>query len=67
TYDGYLATTEDADVLLEAVIQGRLTPLKQKLSEAELRYIQAGSIFVWKRREGFQKWVDERSWIFSNV
>ncbi|PVV00265.1 hypothetical protein BB560_005360 [Smittium megazygosporum] len=68
TYNGYIDTTNDALLVLEACRTGLLKPVQRRLSEDERLKIKSGSIFVWDEElSGIKRWTDGKSWSPSRV
>ena len=69
SYQGHVATPQDAVVLLEACRVGYIPSCGKRLTEAERdQLIQSGSVFVWTE-DGSQvkRWTDGRKWSPSRI
>ncbi|KAH7303732.1 gluconate transport inducer 1/Pac2, partial [Stachybotrys elegans] len=64
TYIGYIGSVEDANLLLDACIQGSLRQLSRRLRADEQEdLIKSGSTFVYNEAlSNIKRWTDGRSW-----
>jgi hypothetical protein len=68
TYFGYIDSTFDALIIIEACRQGILKRVAHRLSEPERRRIRSGSVFVFEERESkIKRWTDGRIWSPSRI
>ena len=66
TYRGYLATSRDEFLVLEACSNGVLKDFDAPLSENEQALIKSGDIFVYKRGSWRKTWKDRMGSLFWN-
>ncbi|KAM0293623.1 hypothetical protein ACHAPM_011624 [Fusarium culmorum] len=68
TYYGYVKTSRDAFILLEACRLGILSRVQRRLLEEEKQAIRSGSVFVWDEGEAdIRRWTDGKIWSSSRV
>lgn len=67
----HIRDARDAHVVLEAVRQGLLRPIKRRLNGFERSVnIHSGAIFVWEESDdetGLRRWTDSRLWSQSRM
>ena len=67
----HIRDARDAHVVLEAVRQGLLQPIKRRLNALERNMnIRSGAIFVWEESDnetGLRRWTDSRLWSQSRM
>jgi len=67
----HIRDIRDAHIVLEAVRQGLLHPIKRRLNDLERSIsIKSGSVFVWEESNdemGLRRWTDSRLWSQSRM
>ena len=59
TFFGYIDTTEDTLLLVEACIRGILPRVRRRLNERERNSIKSGTVLIFNEREsGIKRWTD---------
>jgi len=67
-WTGFIETTGDALLILEAARQGVIPRVTRRLVEAERKMIGSGSIFVFDEEEsGIRRWTDGCFWSPSRI
>jgi hypothetical protein len=62
TFIGLIQSTNDALLLFEAVLQGRLQ-ICDRMTPEERKLVRHGSVFVWNSEGGgVKRWTDGLSW-----
>ncbi|KAJ2850526.1 Gluconate transport-inducing protein [Coemansia brasiliensis] len=68
TYNGHIASADDALLLFEACRLGILKRRKYRLCESERINLASGSVYVWDEKEaGVRRWTDGKRWSPSRV
>jgi len=68
SFFGYLATTYDALVLLEACLSGLVQPLARRPPENERESLtRSGYVFIYDETSGMTRWTDGRKWSPSRM
>ncbi|KAF7721936.1 hypothetical protein EC973_003924 [Apophysomyces ossiformis] len=68
TFHGYIETTQDALLLLEACRRRLLPKIARRLHEKERELVQTGSVFVFDEKEsGIKRWTDGLVWSPSRI
>lgn len=68
TFRGFIDTTHDALVLLEACIQQQCDRVSRRLQEKERSQITSGSVYVFDEEESrIKRWTDGRMWSPSRI
>ncbi|TPX30128.1 hypothetical protein SmJEL517_g06239 [Synchytrium microbalum] len=69
TYHGYIRTTQDALLLIEACRVGKLKRVPRRLTESERSTnIKSGAVFIWNEEEsGIKRWTDGIKWTASRI
>lgn len=69
TFEGYVRDTQDALILIQAVIDGRLQPAQHRPSEQERpTSIRSGAVYIFNERESsIHRWTDGVSWSPSRI
>ena len=67
-WTGWIETTGDALLILEAARRGIIPRVTRRLLDSERRMITSGSVFVFDENEsGMKRWTDGFSWSPSRV
>ncbi|KAI8872301.1 hypothetical protein GQ42DRAFT_119568, partial [Ramicandelaber brevisporus] len=67
-WTGYVHTTEDALILIEAARTGTIPRVKRRLTDAEKNSLDAGSVVIYDEQEShIKRWTDSRSWTPSRI
>ncbi|KAG8984332.1 hypothetical protein FRB94_006134 [Tulasnella sp. JGI-2019a] len=67
-WNGFLETTEDALLILEAAKRRLIPRVTRRLAESERRLITSGSVFVFEEEEsGIKRWTDGFLWSPSRI
>ncbi|KAG0167721.1 hypothetical protein DFQ28_006065 [Apophysomyces sp. BC1034] len=68
TFHGYIETTQDALLLLEACRRCLLPKIARRLHEKERELVRTGSVFVFDEKEsGIKRWTDGLVWSPSRI
>lgn len=69
TFEGYVRDTQDALILIQAVIDGILQPAQHRPSEQErATSIRSGAVYIFNERESsIHRWTDGVSWSPSRI
>ncbi|TPX31952.1 hypothetical protein SmJEL517_g04857 [Synchytrium microbalum] len=69
TYNGYVGTTAEALIIIEACRLGRLPIVARRLTDGErLNLIKSGAVFVFNgTASGIKRWTDSLQWTPSRV
>lgn len=69
TYNGYIANSNDALIVLQAVLNGVLKPVNRRPNESERsELIKSGNVFVFiEETSGIKRWTDGTSWSPSRI
>jgi hypothetical protein len=68
TFQGHVATTNDALILFEACLSGRISETQKRPNGAErLQLIRSGSVFIYQDNTGIQRWTDGLNWTPSRT
>lgn len=69
TWHGYIHTTRDALIVLEACLQGKLAHIPRRPKDSEKpSLISSGSVFVYEQNaSGMKRWTDGCSWSPSRI
>ncbi|KAI9303228.1 Gti1/Pac2 family-domain-containing protein [Cunninghamella echinulata] len=68
TFFGYVETTHDSLILLEASRQGILPRVRRRLQEQERQLIKSGAVFCFNENEsGIKRWTDGLVWSPSRI
>ncbi|KAG9239405.1 Gti1/Pac2 family protein [Amylocarpus encephaloides] len=63
TYVGYIASTTDALLLIDACLKGLLYPVPRRPHEGERSsLIKSGNVFIYEHSSGIKRWTDGASW-----
>ncbi|KAF7313243.1 DNA-directed RNA polymerase [Mycena kentingensis (nom. inval.)] len=66
-FRGYISTTGDALIILEAVKRGFITRVNRRLVDHERTMIASGSVFVFDGSSGIKRWTDGLYWSPSRI
>lgn len=67
-WTGFIETTGDALLILEAARQGIIPRVTRRLVEAERKMIGSGAVFVFDEEEsGIKRWTDGLFWSPSRI
>ncbi|KAJ7719429.1 Gti1/Pac2 family-domain-containing protein [Mycena maculata] len=67
-WSGWIATTRDALLILEAARRGLIPRVTRRLADAERKMIASGSVFVFDEDEsGIKRWTDGYFWSPSRI
>ena len=69
TFNGHVATTQDALILFEACLQGHLSHVPRRPHDRERStLIRSGSIFIYEENaSGIKRWTDGVTWSPSRI
>ncbi|KAI8096856.1 Gti1/Pac2 family-domain-containing protein [Halteromyces radiatus] len=68
TFFGYVETTRDSLILLEACRQGSLPRVRRRLQEQERQLVKSGAVFCFDENEsGIKRWTDGLVWSPSRI
>lgn len=69
TYTGYVANTQDALILFQATISGRLPAVSRRPHDRErTELVRSGSVFVFNEQtSGIKRWTDGIAWSPSRI
>lgn len=69
TFEGYVQQTQDALLLFQAVIDGRLPRIARRLHDRErAELIRSGAVFIFNEHaSGIKRWTDGVSWSPSRI
>jgi len=67
TFTGYIASEDDAQLLMDMARAGRLPRVTRRMDALEKQQlVKSGSVFVYNREEsGMERWTDGRKWSSS--
>ncbi|KIY65019.1 hypothetical protein CYLTODRAFT_357547, partial [Cylindrobasidium torrendii FP15055 ss-10] len=67
-WSGWIQTTGDALLILEAARQGLIPRVTRRLVDSERKMIDSGSVFVFDEEEsGIRRWTDGYNWSPSRI
>ncbi len=68
TFYGYIETSYDSLLVLEAVLLGILFPINQRLTTEQRKNIKSGQVYVFEEQSsGIKRWTEGRSWGPSRI
>ena len=68
SFRGYVETTLDALLKLEAARRGVIPRVTRRMSEYERKSVQSGLVFVFDEKEsGIKRWTDDLLWTPSSA
>ncbi|KAI9300762.1 Gti1/Pac2 family-domain-containing protein [Cunninghamella echinulata] len=68
TFHGYIETTQDSLLVLEACRRCLLPRISRRLQEKERKLVRSGSVFVFDERDsGIKRWTDGLVWSPSRI
>lgn len=69
TYTGYVSSTEDALILFQATINGKLPAVSRRPQDRErTNLVQSGAVFVFnEHNSGIKRWTDGIAWSPSRI
>src|SRR5690348_5898474 len=69
SYFGFVETRDDAVILIQACLQGRLRFVHRRPTWSEQPFVaQSGHVFIYEETaSGIQRWTDGRRWSPSRV
>ncbi|KAJ7119007.1 gluconate transport inducer 1/Pac2, partial [Mycena epipterygia] len=67
-WSGFIATTRDALLILEAARRSMIPRVTQRLNDYERSMLASGSVFVYYEHEsGMKRWTDGFTWSKSRI
>jgi Gti1/Pac2 family transcription factor len=68
TFQGHVATTNDALILFEACLRGQIRQTRKRPHGAERhQLIRSGSVFIYQDNTGIERWTDGLKWSPSRI
>ncbi|ORZ24574.1 Gti1/Pac2 family-domain-containing protein [Absidia repens] len=68
TFNGYIETTQDSLLVLEACRRCLLPKISRRLQEKERKLVRSGSVFVFDEKDsGIKRWTDGLVWSPSRI
>ncbi|KAI9271518.1 Gti1/Pac2 family-domain-containing protein, partial [Phascolomyces articulosus] len=68
TFHGYIETTRDSLIILEACRRGLLPRINRRLQEKERQLVTSGAVFCFDENEsGIKRWTDGLVWSPSRI